>query len=301
MALLNFRRPAAEPDTGGLGAFLNGFSIEVMPRTAAAIPDFRPLLPAGTRVYVAHLDGTLIDDMVATARRLTDEGFVAMPHIPARSIPDRATLALWLRRYREEAGVAEALVLAGGISTPRGEFATSMDLLSTGLFDGFRRIHVAGHPEGSRDIDPSGGEREAMAALAWKQAYAERSDAKMAIATQFVFEAGPVIDWAGRIAAAGIELPVHVGIAGPAKLQTLLKFAIACGVGPSLRVLQKRARDVTKLIQPFEPTAVAAGLAAGSATAPNIAGLHVFPLGGIAASVAWTARHGARAAAAAPA
>jgi methylenetetrahydrofolate reductase (NADPH) len=62
------------------------------------------------------------------------------------------------------------------------------------------------------------------------------------------------VAWAERLAAAGIEMPVHLGVAGPAKLQTLIKFAIACGVGKSLGVLQKRAKDVTKLLMPFEPT-----------------------------------------------
>ena len=93
-----------------------------------------------------------------------------------------------------------------------------------------------------------------MEALRWKQAFSERTDAKMAIATQFCFEAAPVIAWADRLAAEGIDLPIHIGVAGPAKLQTLIKFAIACGVGKSLRVLQKRAMDVTKLLMPYEPT-----------------------------------------------
>jgi methylenetetrahydrofolate reductase (NADPH) len=93
-----------------------------------------------------------------------------------------------------------------------------------------------------------------MAALKWKQDFANRSDASFAIATQFAFEAGGVVAWAERLAAAGIEMPVHLGVAGPAKLQTLIKFAIACGVGKSLGVLQKRAKDVTKLLMPFEPT-----------------------------------------------
>ena len=76
----------------------------------------------------------------------------------------------------------------------------------------------------------------------------------MALATQFAFDAKPIIAWAEDLKAAGITLPIHIGIAGPAKLQTLIKFAIACGVGPSLKVLQKRAMDVTKLLLPYEPT-----------------------------------------------
>jgi hypothetical protein len=79
----------------------------------------------------------------------------------------------------------------------------------------------------------------------------------MAIATQFAFEAGPIIDWVNRLAMPRAwRLPVHIGVAGPAKLQTLIKFAVACGVGPSLKVLQKRAMDVTKLVLPYEPTEV---------------------------------------------
>ena len=90
MALLKLRREAAA-DPGALGAFLQGFSIEVMPRTAEKITDFRPLLPAGTRVYIAHIEGTPIADMVATAARLRAEGFEPMPHFPARIIANRAT------------------------------------------------------------------------------------------------------------------------------------------------------------------------------------------------------------------
>ncbi|MFN6977675.1 MAG: methylenetetrahydrofolate reductase [Gemmobacter sp.] len=295
MALLNFRRaaPADTEDPGALAAFLSGFSIEVMPRTAEKIADFRPLLPAGTRVYIAHIDGTPIADMVATAARLRREGFEPMPHFPARIIPDATTLRDWVARYRGEADVRQALLLAGGVASPAGSFTSSMDLLGSGAFDGFDRLHVAGHPEGNRDIDPDGSDANVMAALRWKQAFAARSDATMAIATQFCFEPAPVIAWADRLAAEGIALPIHIGVAGPAKLQTLLRFAIACGVGPSLRVLQRRARDVTKLLLPFEPTEFLTELARHKAAHPGfgIEAVHFFPLGGIGATAAWTQEH----------
>ena len=296
MALFNFRRdpqttsaPAAEVE-----AFLQGYSIEVMPRTAEKVEDFKALLPAGTRVYIAHIEGTPIEEMVATAKRLHADGFPVMPHFPARIIPDRATLADWVARYKGEANVKQALLLGGGVNTPAGDFSASMQLVETGLFDGFERLHVAGHPEGNKDIDKDGGERIVMEALQWKQAYSQRTDAKMAIATQFCFDAAPVIAWADKLAAAGIALPIHIGIAGPAKLQTLIKFAIACGVGPSLRVLQKRAMDVTKLLLPYQPTDVVAALAAHKAANPDfgIASVHFFPLGGIKTNAAWANEHG---------
>ena len=298
MALLNFRKSAPEPTTVNpeVEAFLQNYSIEVMPRTAEKVEDFRALLPEGTRVYIAHIEGTPIEDMVTTAARLAKDGYNVMPHFPARIIKDEATLADWIARYQGEADVKQALLLAGGVTDPHGDFESSMQLLDTGLFDkaGFERLHVAGHPEGNRDIDPDGSMKNVDEALAWKQAFNDRTDAQMALATQFAFEAGPIIEWASAIKANGIDLPVHIGIAGPAKLQTLIKFAIACGVGPSLKVLQKRAMDVTKLLLPYEPTEVLTELAAHKAanTDFNIESVHFFPLGGIKTNANWAIEHG---------
>ncbi len=294
MALFKFGRKDSGTTalhTGELKPFLNGFSIEVMPRTAEKIEDFTAILPAGTRVYIAHIDGTPIDEMVATAARLRREGFEPMPHFPARIIKDKATLTEWITRYKAEADVKQGLLLAGGVGKPQGDFHSSMQLLETGAFDGFERLHVAGHPEGNKDIDPDGSDRLVMDALRWKQDFSTRTDAKMALATQFCFEAEPVIDWVNRLQAEGIDLPVHIGVAGPAKLQTLIKFSIACGVGASLKVLQKRAMDVSKLLLPYEPDEFVRALATHKAANPGfgIESVHFFPLGGIKTNAKWIA------------
>ncbi len=303
MALLNFKRkdaPVQTPNSPEVEAFLQDYSIEVMPRTAEKVENFRDLLPSGTRVYIAHIEGTPIEDMVATAKRLNDDGFAVMPHFPARIIKDRATLGDWIARYQGEADVKQALLLAGGVEKPHGDFDSSMQLMETGLFDaaGFQRLHVAGHPEGNRDIDPDGSMKNVSAALRWKNDFQSRTDAKMALATQFAFDAAPIISWADTLAQEGITLPVHIGVAGPAKLQTLIKFAIACGVGPSLKVLQKRAMDVTKLLLPYEPTDVLGALAAHKAAHPdfNITNVHFFPLGGIKTNATWAIENGGPAA-----
>ena len=299
MALLNFKKrdtASEQPVNSAVEAFLQGYSIEVMPRTAAKIDDFRVLLPKGTRVYIAHIEGTPIDDMVATAKRLANDGYPVMPHFPARIIKDTQTLKNWIAMYQGEAGVDQALLLAGGVTNPHGEFESSMQLMETGVFDkaGFKRLHVAGHPEGNKDIDPDGSTKNVDEALVWKQKFSERTDADMALATQFAFDAVPIIAWADSLKNAGIDIPIHIGIAGPAKLQTLIKFAIACGVGPSLKVLQKRAMDVSKLLLPYEPTDVVAQLAAHKAAHPdfNVTNVHFFPLGGIKTNANWAIENG---------
>lgn len=280
MSILPFKR---KPQPASLPSLLKGFSIEVMPRTAAKIDSFSEILPADTLIYVAHIDGTPFDDMADCVSRLRREGFEVMPHIPARSVPDAATLENWLMQYREM-GVTSALVLAGGAPEQRGPFVSSIEMLETGFFEklGFTRIHVAGHPEGNRDIDPDGSTTNVDAALRWKQNYAEITGIEMAIATQFLFDADPLMAWGERLAANGITLPIHAGVAGPTKLQTLIKFSIACGVGASLGVLQKRALDLTKLLLPFEPTEVLNDIAKRLETSnARIERIHLFPLGGI--------------------
>jgi methylenetetrahydrofolate reductase (NADPH) len=218
-----------------------------------------------------------------------------MPHFPARGIADAAMLEEWIKRYRDEAGVTQGLLLGGGNATPVGDFHSSVQMIETGLFDhhGFTHLHVAGHPEGNRDIDQGGSTANVDGALLYKQDFASRTDAQMAIVTQFAFETTAVTAWAERIADMGITLPIHAGIAGPAKLQTLIQFALSCGVGPSVSVLHKRARDLTKLLVPYEPTEVVGGFADYKARHPKslISQLHVFPLGGIKTAAEWMNRH----------
>ncbi|MCR9088559.1 MAG: methylenetetrahydrofolate reductase [Rhodobacteraceae bacterium] len=273
---------------------LRSASVEVMPRTLAKIRDLRAILPVPRQIFIAHIDGTPISDMVDAARRLRAEGFDPVPHVPARLVPDAATLTDWLARYRGEADVGAVLALAGSPARPAGSFSDSMAMLDTGAFDnaGITDIHVAGHPEGNRDIDADGGERAVMEAARWKQAFGERTGARITMVTQFVFDAQPVIDWTERLAAEGIDLPVRVGLAGPARLQTLIRFGITCGVGASLGVLQRRAKDVTKLLKPQDPGPLLDAFASHGAgqTGSMIRGVHFFPLGGIAATAEMISR-----------
>ncbi len=283
-------RPEVAPEVERkrqIADFVAGFSIETTPGAAAKIADYREHLRPGTTVAVTFLAGSDFGETVATARRLQREGLHPAPHLAARSIPSRRHLEEWLKRLRGEAGVREVVVLAGAVDRPLGEFDSSMQLLETGLFDkyGIERIGVAGHPEGSPDI----AQAEVDAALKWKNAFAERTDAEMYIATQFVFAAAPVIDWERRIRAGGNRLPVHVGVPGLATVKTLIDHARACGVGPSMRFLTRQAKNVRKLMTVNAPDRLVADLARHAAEEPAsaIAKVHIYPLGGLRKSAAW--------------
>jgi methylenetetrahydrofolate reductase (NADPH) len=268
--------------------FMSGFSIETTPGASVKVEDYRDHLAAGTKVAVTFLPGSDWRDTVKTAKRLRLEGMEPAPHVAARSIPDRETLDAYISALVNEAGVEQVVALAGAVDRPLGQFTDSMQLLETGVFDrhGIKTIGVAGHPEGSPDIP----DQAIWQALKWKQQFAERTDAQMYICTQFVFESQPIIDWDKQIRAAGVHLPVHIGVPGLATLKTLINHARACGIGPSMRFLTRQARNVTKLMTLNAPDQLVSELAHYADTDPNcgIKRVHMYPLGGLKKSAAWS-------------
>lgn len=268
--------------------FVEGFSIETTPGSALKIPDFREHLRPGITVSVTFLPGSNFADTITTAKRLKAEGFKPAPHFAARSIRSRRDFEDYLIRLQGEVGCSEVVALGGAVNHPLGEFDSSMQLLETGLFDkhGITRIGLAGHPEGSPDIS----DRALNEALTWKNAFAERSDADFYLATQFCFQAAPIIAWDLALREAGNRIPIHLGIPGLATLKTLINHARACGIGASMRVLTRQAKNITKLLNVRAPDGLVAELAAYKASDPGcgIRQLHVYPLGGLRRSAQWT-------------
>ncbi|MYJ71638.1 MAG: metFprotein [Rhodospirillaceae bacterium] len=247
-------------------------------------------VPAGTRVFVASLPSRDRTDTVTAAKTLNARGYIAVPHIAARALPSHAALEDFLYRLTGEAGCREALVIAGDRPEVAGPFAESMDVLLTGALErhGLHTIHVGAHPEGNRLI----GDDALREAMLSKDHYACSSDADFDFVTQFVFEGATVVDWAQKLRGLGIGLPVRLGIAGPADLATLLRYAKICGIGVSTRALMRQGAGSVKLIRrTVKPDDLIAGLvaAAGSDPLPEIAGLHIFPFGGVGRAMDWLA------------
>ena len=176
------------------------FSIEVTPQ--AEITG----LPRGLReVSVTFLPGSHYQAVVAQSVRLRAQNFDPIPHIPARSLRSRAELADFVAQLRERANVRQALLIGGSHIEPLGPYATALDLLETGLFDGLR-IGVAGHPEGMPQLTEAACDR----VLALKNEYARSTDTDMFVMTQWSLDAGAIATWLDRIDAFN-TLPIYSG------------------------------------------------------------------------------------------
>jgi len=267
-------------------------SIEASPKQILELAEIDRLFPAGTRIYLTDTGNAPAAAQIEAARRVTRAGYVAVPHIPVRRIESRAELEKRLGRLALDGGVRDALVIAGGVPKPAGPFASSMDALGTGVFadNGITSLAVAGHPEGSPDIS----EEEIRKALAWKNEFAARTGADMRIVTQFSFDPRLVIAWSRRLARAGNRLPIHVGVAGPAKITTLVKYAALCGVGASMSFLRSRGSSLAVLATSYSPEGVFGPLEAHLAEEPGsaIAQVHVYPFGGLRRTAEWLTERG---------
>ncbi|WP_350334897.1 methylenetetrahydrofolate reductase [Coralliovum pocilloporae] len=266
-------------------------SIEVSPKQAIEKEEIYDAIPRGERVYITDI-GTASEDMIiAAAKKVTDKGFVAVPHFPARRFQSHSAFETRIKTMTQECGVTSLLTIAGEADKP-GPFKSTIDLFETGLFDecGIKSIAVAGHPEGAPDIKPD----VIKEFLQRKNEIASNSDADFVIATQFGFDPERVIAWLDEIQSWGNTFPVHIGIAGPAKMTTLVKYAGIAGVSNSMNFLKKRGGALLTMLTSYNPDDVVAPLEKYLAANPDspLAQMHVYPFGGVAKCAEWLYERG---------
>ncbi|MFO1109234.1 MAG: hypothetical protein U1E61_08635 [Bradyrhizobium sp.] len=242
--------------------------------------------PAGTNVSITFLPGDNYRHNIETAAALRRAGFNPVPHIAAREMPSREVLDDFLVRARNEADVRRVVLIAGDVAAARGPFKSSFDVATSGLIEahGIASVSVAGYPEGHPYLE---GAHAFDALAAWRD-WGRHSGIRVDIVTQFCFESGPVLTWLGELGARGIDLPVTVGLAGPATLATLTKFGLRCGIGNSMRALRGQIGRFGRLMTDNGPDDVVRGLMAAPADATvAISGFHLFPFGGLRKAGAW--------------
>jgi methylenetetrahydrofolate reductase (NADPH) len=261
--------------------FVAGASLELSSRDPAEIDACAGLLERGTAIYISTPPGQAADTAIALAAHLARAGFRPVPHLAARRITERKELDDFLARAAGEAGVDSALIIAGDSDRVAGPFDSSLALLETGLFQkhGIVHVGVAGHPEGHPKVSAP----VLAAALQAKKLAADRAGLGLQVVTQFCFESAPVLSWLGQVPPR--EIPVRVGLAGPASLPRLLRFAALCGVGNSVRALKARPQAITRLLTETGPEVVVRDLA-GQAGVP-VTGLHFFCFGGLVRTARW--------------
>jgi len=214
-------------------------------------------------VYITMLPGNDYKEVANKAAELVKLGFNPVPHFPARSIKNQVELKDYISRCKN-GGVKQVLVI-GGSAQPIGDFHCSLQLLESGLFDGCK-VGIAGHPDGSPDIS----DKDLEKAMIDKKPYANY------IVTQWSLDASPIAKFISKQ-----TLPVHVGITGPLKLSSLLKFANIVGAKNSINFLKSNVTKAVDLLKPRDPNDLIEKLK------DSTENFHIYTFGGLKETNKW--------------
>jgi methylenetetrahydrofolate reductase (NADH) len=268
---------------------LRGYSIEVNPSQPKVLDGVVERLDPGTEVFLTWIPGVDPMDAVLPAARFRNAGLIPVPHVGARHVENAAQLEQFAARLAGEAGVDRVLIIGGERAKPAGPYESSLAVMQSGILQkvGITRVAVAGFPEGNPNISDVALDE----ALTAKVKFANQTGLQLSVVTQFCFKPDPILQWLKRTRDRGFDIPVRVGLAGPAALATLLRYAVRCGIGNSIHVLTEHP-SFARLLTEKGPVPIirelAASLSGDNGAKPStISGLHFFVFGGFNKTVDW--------------
>ena len=202
--------------------FLSNSSIETTPNVYAKYGQFADLISKDNNIYVTYLPDEDMNKVINTSKKLSDEGYQVIPHLPARTIESYKMLEEYIKKLSEECGCTKILVIGGG-GKQKGDIKSSIEVLKTDLLSKyqFKEVGLAGHPEGNPDVKQA----DLDDAIIQKNEFSKNADFKMYLATQFFFESASLEQWETHLNKLNNKLEIHAGIPGPATLKTLLSYA----------------------------------------------------------------------------
>ena len=260
-------------------------SIEVLPAQIIQAPSLTKLFAEGTEIYLPLLHGDDLNLSATAAKKIQDEGMVATPHLAARSVPSAGQLDEWLHEL-SETGCHRLMLIAGDPLAHRGPYRDTLDVLSSGLLEqhGFIHLVVAAHPDGHRHASES----DVRSALEIKKAYARDKGVHIWLVTQFVFDMMNFANWLDDWEEAFDFLPIHVGLAGPSSLTSLMRYAARCGVATSVKMMLTN-RNSRRLMSSWNPDDQLKELyeVCRDRVSRRLKGLHLFPFGGVERAARW--------------
>jgi methylenetetrahydrofolate reductase (NADPH) len=238
-------------------------------------------VPTTIPLTVTVTEARGMEATLALTERLVAQGYRVAPHLAARLFADRDHVADVVARLRT-AGVRSVFVIGGDAREATGTMPDAYALLRAmrAVGHSFEEVGIAGYPEGHALIPQD----VLDSALQQKAPLANR------IVTQMCFDATATSAWAARVAAAGVGLPIRVGLPGPVSRQKLVRISAAIGLGRSARFLQKQQGLLWRFLVPggYDPTRLARRLGvAVTRTNNNVRGLHIFTFNELARTEAW--------------
>lgn len=284
--MLNPHRLEGIADAPDFQAVLGDISLEAVMPAEGELHQAASLLPTGTAIYLTDLPNRSGDKLAQIATGIFMRGLKPVPHVAARNVASEKALGDLLSRLSSSAGVKKIMLIGGDRERAAGPFEQAIDVIESGVLkaSGISEIGIAAYPEGHPDI----AEDILRVSLCDKLEATARAGLEADIVTQFAFDAWPVVTWLRALRASGIRNRVRIGMAGPASIPALLKFAQRCGVRASARGFARHAGSIGKLLARATPAEMVNELAEAAAS-ENLGEIaaHFYSFGGLAQTAKW--------------
>lgn len=268
------------------GNMVDGYSLEMTAKETKGLREAAPLIRPGTQVAVTFLPGEEIEQRVEAAVLVRELGFEPIVHLSARRITSEDELDKYLADITTKAGVKRVFIIAGDPPEAEGPYSDSLQIIETGLLEkhGIEIVGIGGHPEGH----PNNTKDELWDWMERKVAAIRAHGMTPLVVTQFAFDDDAIVAWLAEMRTRGIDVPVRLGVPGPAGIKRLLGFARRCGVGVSANVMKKYGVSVTNLLGSSGPDKLVDSLDAKlNQEAHGRVRLHLYPFGALTASSEW--------------
>lgn len=263
--------------------FTRTASFETTPLSPAQLDEVQAMAIPETAVYVAAIPSRPLSEQIDTCAGLRERGLEPIPHFAARNFESAEALETQLRQLVDKAGVTRLLAIAGDRPEPAGPLPDTLAMIKTGILQrcGIKEVAISGYPDGHPRISDD----RLAAAMKDKLAAVRDAGLKVRIMTQFSMSTQPYIELLKRLHAQGIDLPIGVGIAGPASMKTLLRFAAICGVKVSAQSAIRNVGLLKNLVSGSTSDPIVRNLAVAEGLG-NIYP-HFFSFGGLPATMRW--------------
>lgn len=274
-----------------MSTVLDDFSMEMTGKDVAKVENAASVIPPGTRINVTFLENEDLAMRVDAAAAVKRLGFTPVPHISARRLKSQEMLEEFLTALRAVDATENVFSVAGDPAVPLGPYEDSLAVIESGVLQqyGVKHIAIGGYPDGHPDISGD----VLWSALEKKAAALSRLDIPGTVITQVDFDVDRVLSWVAEVRDHGVDLPIRVGVPGPASVKLLLGFAGRLGISTSTTIARKYGLSVTNLLGKAGPENFIRDLQAGLDPAKHgVVKLHFYTFGGFKTTAEWIASHG---------
>lgn len=249
------------------------FSTEVTWSLSQDLKSLRTFSPYVSEIFIPFQSQKSCDDIIKVTKELMENDFVPVPHIPVRRFRSLREFERFVANLQSW-GIRKVLIIGGDDKVAKGPLYETLQVLNSGLLQGFEVVGVAAHANGNPVDERS--EQSFNEKVAWSK----QSGIPLFAVTNLCLNPEALENFVRKIPS---QIDVYVGVPGPCSMKTLSIFAELCLSGQVPSQLARTSPGMFSSM--FAPEDFVSRF---SKLTPRI---HMYSFGGLKKTLEWIARY----------